>query len=482
MYHIRQEELFSFDTIMKMAPASKADLVLEQLPMGKILHAISSIYRRGRPETLNIRAMIYSLVISKMERIRYVKDLVRQLKSSLELRLRCRFTGSDPVPSESAYSRLITKLAQCDILRVIQEELVDQAIAEEFLTGDVLAVDSSHIEAFDRNPRLDAHKSAQALPTETNENSNPVFLDEASGQLEKTKPEKPKRGKRGRVPKAEEAAWRAEVEAYNASLSYFEREVAKMLPASYEELIADMPQHPSTGAKGDPRGSGRVKFWHGYKVNLLVDCQSQYIIAGVNCSAHVNDQRPAIVLLKRLKERFPQLKTHYVLGDKGYDSEPVYRQIRDVGAFPLIPLVHRNQVPDGVDEHFRPVCKAGHAYVYDSYDPKRDTVKFTRPKACATCPFQADGCQKVFKFKVEEDVRKYTAPGRGSEKFAQLFKQRTAIERVFAYLKLYTELGSSRKLKKRSFVDLDLSCLTYNLCKLALDRLNKRMEEAKQVA
>ncbi|WP_286891769.1 transposase [Thermobacillus sp.] len=108
-------------------------------------------------------------------------------------------------------------------------------------------------------------------------------------------------------------------------------------------------------------------------------------------------------------------------------------------------------------------------------------MRFTRPKECATCPFQADGCRKVFKFRVEEDVRRFTAPGRGSEKWAQLFKQRTAIERVFAYLKLYLELGSTRKLKKRALMDVQLSCLTYNLCKLALDRWNKTMLQS-QVA
>lgn len=479
MYHIRQEELFSFEEMMKMAPSSKADFVLEHLPIGKILHAISSYNRRGRPESLNTRAMIYSLVIGKMEHIRFTKDLVSRLKESLEFRTRCRFTGSDRVPSEAAYSRLTTKLSQCDIFRTTQEDLVNQAITEGFLEGNVLAIDSSHIESFDRNPHLDAGKSLPELPPETDE---PTFLDEAASKTEeKPKPEKPKRAKRGRVPKAEEAAWRAEVEAYEASLSLFEREVADMLPATYEQLLADMPQHASVGAKGDPRGvRRRVKYWHGYKQNLLVDCQSQYIVAGVTCSAHVNDQRAAIVLLKYMKERFPNLKPNYVLADKGYDSEPVYRQIRDVGALPIIPLIHRSTLPEGVDKHFRPTCKQGHAYVYDSYDAKRDTIKFTRPKECASCPFQADACQKVFKFRIDEDVRKYTAPGRGSKKFAELFKQRVAIERVFAYLKLYMELGSSRKLKKRAFVDLDLSCLTYNLCKLALDRLNKSLLEAKK--
>ncbi|MOA13606.1 Transposase DDE domain protein [compost metagenome] len=189
------------------------------------------------------------------------------------------------------------------------------------------------------------------------------------------------------------------------------------------------------------------------------------------------------MLLKRVKERFSNIKVKYVLADKGYNSEPVYKQIRELGAFGLIPLIQRSKkLPDKVDKYFRPLCSQGHSYRYDSYDAKRDTLKFTRPKECATCPMRDQGCQKVHKIRIEKDIRKYTAPGRGSEKFVELFKQRTAIERVFAYLKLYFEMGSTRKRKKRAFVDLDLSLLTYNLCKFALDSLNKSICKFKQVA
>lgn len=479
MYSIRQEELFPFEDLFKMSSCAKADLVLEQLPIEKILHAIAPPRRRGRPESLNVRAMIYSLVLGKMEHMIYTKDIVRRLKDSLEFAIRCRFTGADSIPSEASYSRLVSKLAECEIFRTLQEDLADQARAEAFLLGEDLAMDSSAVEAFDRNPSLNREEAVtkENLPAESDE---PTFLEETEVIPEKkSKPQKPKRSKRGRVPKAEEAAWQAELAAYYNSLSLFEREVADMLPASYDELVADMPQYASTGAKGDPRGSGHVKYWYGYKLNVVVDCQSQYILTGATCSAHVSDQRLAIVLLKRIKERFPGLPVRHVLADKGYDSEPVYRAIRDLGAFPLIPLIHRSKkLPEGKDEHLRPTCKQGHSYVYDSYDPQRNTVKFTRPKECASCPFQAEDCQKVFKFRVEENIRAYTAPGRGSMAFKELFKLRTAVERVFAYLKLYLGLASSRKLNKRAFVDMDLSCMTYNLCKLALDRLNRSLQAA----
>ncbi|REK59141.1 MAG: hypothetical protein C6W55_01680 [Thermobacillus sp.] len=230
MYHIRQEELFSFEQLMEMEITPKADTVLEQLPIGKILHAIGSHKTRGRPETLNTRAMIYSLIIAKLEHIRFIKDLVRRLKESLEFRTRCRFTGSDRIPSEASYSRLITKLQQADILQKIQEDLVNQAMEEGFVAGDVLAVDSSHIEAFDRNPRLD--KKGKSTPKPAQETDTPVLFDESVVMKpEERKPEKPKRNKRGRIPKAEKAEWEARLEAYKASLSLFEREVADMLHA-----------------------------------------------------------------------------------------------------------------------------------------------------------------------------------------------------------------------------------------------------------
>jgi len=480
MYTIQQEELFSFEQLMEMKAESKYALILEQLPLAKILHAINKVRLRGRPESVNTRAMIYSLVIGKLERIPFVKDIVRRLSSSAEFRKLCRFTDSDRIPSEASYSRLVTKLHQCGVLSDAQDSLVMQAISEGFVSGETLAVDSSHLEAWDRNPKLDKPKEEIAVTPE----AEPTLLSNVECMpVMPEKPSKPKRGKRGPVPKAEAAAWRQKMEDYEASLSLFERKVEAMLPASYDELIAEMPQYPSTGAKGDPRGSGRVMFWYGYKANLLVDTQSQYIVSGVFCSGHVSDQRLAIVLLKQVQNKLPLLKSKYILADKGYDSMPVYQQIRELGAFPLIQFIrHAKDLPEQMNEDFSPICQRGHAYRYDSFDPKYETLKYTRPKECDGCPLQNEGCQKVPKIRIEQNIRRHTVPARGSESFKTLFKRRTAIERVFAYLKLYFGMGKTRKRSTRARVDFDLSCLTYNLCKYALDKLNREIQLAKQAA
>jgi transposase len=480
MYIIRQEELFSFEELMNMQSESKYAAILDHLPLEKILQAVNKKHRRGRPESVNSRAMIYSLVIGKMEHIPFVKDIVRRLSTNAEFRKLCRFTGSNSVPSEASYSRLITKLHQCGVLGEVQDHLVIQSISEGFISGETLALDSSHMEAWDRNPKLDKSKEKTSV-AETKQAA--MLPEDECVPAPLSKPSKPKRGKRGPIPKAEAKDWQQKLEAYEDSLPLFERKVAAMLPASYEELITEMPQHPSTGAKGDHRGNGRAMFWYGYKANLLVDTQSQYIVNGLFCSGHVSDQRLAIVLLKHLQKKIPMLQVRHILADKGYDSLPVYRQIREIGAFPLIQFIHHAEnPPEGMDENFRPLCQKGHAYRYDSFDPKYETLKYTRPKECSTCPLQNNGCQKIYKIRIEEDIRRHTVPARGSEAFEILFKRRTAIERVFASLKLYFGMGSTRRRKTRARVDFDLTCLTYNLCKYALDKHNKEIRKTKQAA
>jgi len=79
---------------------------------------------------------------------------------------------------------------------------------------------------------------------------------------------------------------------------------------------------------------------------------------------------------------------------------------------------------------------------------------------------------------VSSDPRKYTVPARGSASYKELYKQRTAVERINAYLKEYFQLNNVRHRGKRAQVDFQFSILAYTLCKLAVDRLNKSMKIA----
>ncbi|MFD2882317.1 transposase [Paenibacillus rhizoplanae] len=162
--------------------------------------------------------------------------------------------------------------------------------------------------------------------------------------------------------------------------------------------------------------------YYGFKANLLVDTNSQYILSGLWSSANPNDQRMAVVLLKGLLLKFPMLKVKHILGDKGYDCAAIYQLIHSLGAYPAIALIHHKDPPAGMNLDYTPVCTQGHAYRYDSFDAKYETLKYTRPSECQGCALSGSDCQKVFKIRIQTDLRLHSYPARGSERFTELYK------------------------------------------------------------
>jgi transposase len=202
-------------------------------------------------------------------------------------------------------------------------------------------------------------------------------------------------------------------------------------------------------------------------------------------SASLNDGKAAIPLLKGIQERFPSLPIRYGLMDAGYDYVPIYQQLLNIKAYGIIAYNKRNEGEIiGFDEHFAPTCVREHSYRYEIYDEKYHSLKYVRPKECDTCPLSNDSLyQKVYKVKIETDFRRYTAPGRGSEAWKKLYKQRTAVERVNAYLKEFFQLKNVRyRTGKKAKVHFDLVTLVYNSTKLALDQINKQMKASKLAA
>jgi transposase len=76
--------------------------------------------------------------------------------------------------------------------------------------------------------------------------------------------------------------------------------------------------------------------------------------------------------------------------------------------------------------------------------------------------------------KITTDLRKYTAPARGSKAWKTIFKRRTAVERVNTYLKLYFQLDNVRyRTGKRAKVHFDLVTLNFECCNAFAHSLNK---------
>jgi len=451
MFNIRQECLFSLEEILETSPRESYPLILEPLDINPLLEAVSKKALFGAPTQLNYPAMIYSLIIRVIERIPTIKDLRKRLKNSVEFRFDCGFTLADSIPSEASYCRMIKKIQASSALAESQNDLVRQAFEEGFIDEKcVAAIDATHIEARDRKPE----KKKEETPVE----------------------QTPK--KRGRKPKAEREKWLKEQQELEENRPIFEKTIEDQLPYSFTELEQQIPLTPQWGIKKN--SEGKNVFWFGFKGHFLVDCKGQYVLSALLSSGNINDGKMAIPLLKALSEKHPYLNPSHILADAGYDYSPIYQQARSMGARALIDYNRRNeQLPEDKDKYFRPMCQKGYSYRYDSYDPCYDTVKYTQPKECKKCPLrESHTCQKVFKMKVSSDPRKYTVPARGSERYDELYKQRTAVERVNAYLKEYFQLNNIRHRGKRAQVDFQFSILAYTLCKLAVDRLNKSLRIA----
>jgi len=444
---IQQGSLFDLQDLYDLEPTQRYDAVLSCIDMDSILYKVNKKSWLGAPTELNYAAMINSLCIRIFERIPTIKDLVKRLNDDFIFKLNCGFRVSDKTPSEASYSRLVTKLDESNVLEEAKETLICLAISEGFITDEAVAIDATHFEARD-----------QAPPKE---------------EKPKTEPKK-----RGRKTKAERGQWLIEQAEREANLSLFEKRIEAQLDASLDELRANIPQDPQWGVKKN--SEGKNVFWYGYKAHLAVGTTSQYILQSLFSSGNLNDGKAAIPLLKGISERLSLPSLRYEIMDAGYDYEPIYEQIHRMGNQAVIAYNRRHESElIGFDKHFSPTCVREHSYRYDSYDAKYETLKYTRPKECADCPLaQDDLCQKVYKVKITTDLRKYTAPARGSKAWKNLFKQRTAVERVNAYLKEYYQLKNVRyRTGKRAKVHFDLVTLIFNASKLACDRINRLINQ-----
>ncbi|RKJ45749.1 IS4/IS5 family transposase, partial [Butyricicoccus sp. 1XD8-22] len=252
---------------------------------------------------------------------------------------------------------------------------------EGFLCDEHLAIDATHFES------RDASK-----PSRKNDSAPPK--------------------KRGRKSKEERATWLTEQAEIEANKSTYEKEIKHQLDTPLNILWQDAPIEPNWGIKKN--SDGKNTFWYGFKGHLAVATKSQYIVSRLMTSGNLSDSKVAIPLLKKAESLLPGHFTTGIL-DAGYDYEPIYRQLHTYNMRIVIPYNVRNEGEYvGFDEYFRPTCVREHSYCYDSFDEKYRTLKFTRPKECATCPLREDSlCQKVFKIKCETDIRKFTYPARG---------------------------------------------------------------------
>lgn len=158
---IWQMSLFGIQELYDMEPTQNYEAIISAIDLDAIYHAVTKKSRLGAPEELNYPAMIISLFVRYIERILTKKDLIKRLEDDIAFKLNCGFLVSDDVPSETSYSRLVTKLEETNILEKELEKVILQAIKEGYITDDTIAIDATHFEARDQAPPKEEKPKAE---------------------------------------------------------------------------------------------------------------------------------------------------------------------------------------------------------------------------------------------------------------------------------------------------------------------------------
>lgn len=117
-----------------------------------------------------------------------------------------------------------------NVLERAQEQVIERAIEEGFITDDTIAIDATHFEARDQAPPKQ-HK------------------------------EKPAPKKRGRKTRAEREQWLQEQAEKEANRPLYDKKIEVQLTTSLTELRTDVPRAPPMGREEKQRRKKRILVW-----------------------------------------------------------------------------------------------------------------------------------------------------------------------------------------------------------------------------
>jgi len=248
-------------------------------------------------------------------------------------------------------------------------------------------------------------------------------------------------------------------------------------PGRGRDANPDALPEPAGGRKEytDKEGNvGRVVEWFGYKLHLLIDTRHEVAVAYEPSSATTGDNEmlPELVddALANLPgpsaedERGGRPRMYTLTYDKAADDAKVHEKLAEHG---IKPVIENRALWHGEPERLLPghdgrsnivYDEAGTLYCYDKvsdppvrhpmayigHEPARGTLKYRCPAmhggwSCASHERCNAGRKygKTVRVKCELDRRRFPPIPRATKQFERLYKERTAVERVNARLKLF---------------------------------------------
>ena len=160
-------------------------------------------------------------------------------------------------------------------------------------------------------------------------------------------------------------------------------------------------------------------------------------------SAKRHDSISAVVALAEFRDLYPDLTIDTFISDSASDNYATYELLDEWGINAVIALNENNKgnplyAKCPVNQNGVPVCPAGHEMVLWGYcGNDRCRIKWRCPRVCGKCdpPDACKGCSpseygRVVYTKPDWDLRLFTKIPRGSLRFKEKMKERTAAERV----------------------------------------------------
>lgn len=383
MATIPQRELFSWEDIENLGDLQRLKLVLDYLPDEDLMRHLEGRRGKGRDDW-PIRAVWNSVLAGIVYQHTSVESLRRELLRNAQLRWICGFevtrTGKQ-VPPASTYTRFLKNLlGSTDKLDEMFEALVRSLRKELPDLGEVLAIDG---------------KAISSVARRRSKHSDPDGRCEVDADY----------GKKTYLVKNEDGTlWR------------------------------------------------KAKSWFGYKLHLVVDANYELPLAFDISKASVSEIPQGKALIERLADKHPGilLRSEYLVADRGYDDTELSTKLWDDHHIkPVIGIRNcwqdgeKTKLVDGTENVVHDFegtvycydMRIGyrHAMAYGGFEEDRSTLKYR-------CPAEHYGCHCTWKsqckvngavrIKLNQERRVFTPLARSSYKWKDIYKKRTAVERV----------------------------------------------------
>jgi len=431
MATIAQRELFSWKEVEKLGDLERLRLVLDYLPDEALMEALEAERGKHGRDDYPVRAVWNSILAGVVYGHESIESLRREMSRNTRLLWLCGFEltrDKEVVPPAWVYTRFLKKLMEHqEVIDGIFDSLVEELKKELPDLGQVLALDGKAIRSLSR------------------------------------------RGPEGEL----ERDGRRDLDANKGVKTYWVQ-------------------------KNDGSRWQKVKSWFGYKLHLLVDANYELPVAFEITKASRSEVPEGKKLVKGLKERHPAImgSCEYLAADKGLDDGELNSKLWDNhGIKPVIDIRNcwqdgeKTKLVDGTqnvvyDYKGTVSCydmRLGyrHEMAYGGFEAERGTLKYRCPAEHygSKCHWQGQCPVKgAVRIKLKQDRRVFTPLARSSYKWNDIYKKRTAVERVNS--RLDVSYGFERHfIRGLAKMKVRMSLAMIVMLSMALGRIKEKQRE-----